>query len=280
MTSTESVESESADNVLDELCIEFDGQQVAVRTNVADIRDYLRRTYRAMLVEGITSGIGHLELMRVAGGIVVSGLSELDFTGSVPELYDYVRHQLLMQFIRKRNDLLWLHAGAVEKGGTSLLLVGPSGQGKSTLTTLLCEKGWSFMSDDTAPVRMESDDVLPFPISPYRRIHPGHHVKGEGLRALEKEMISLSESSIRREPAPMREIVFPAYRPRARSKLTRLAAGDAAFALLRSYTNFIDHKQAGVSRAAELARAVPAYELVYSKGEDAASLLDSSHRSA
>jgi len=55
-----------------------------------------------------------------------------------------------------------------------------------------------------------------------------------------------------------------------------MASGNAAFELLRSYTNFIDHKESGVARASELARQIPAYQLIYSEGIDAAALLNSS----
>jgi hypothetical protein len=105
----------------------------------------------------------------------------------------------------------------------------------------------------------------------------GRHVARRDLGTLEKEMVSIPPPSIRREPAKIGEIVFPTYRRRARPKLTRLPSGNAAFELLRSYTNFIDHKQSGVSRASELALTIPAYELVYGKAEDAVTLLDSPH---
>jgi len=259
----------------DELHIEFDGQQVTVRTDVAEMRDYLARTYQPMLVKSITSDIGQLEFRRIEGGYSVRGPSEFDFAGDITALYDYVKQELLVQFIRQRQDLLWLHAAAVERSGQALLVVGPSGQGKSTLSTRLCERGWSFMSDDIAPVRMSSNDVLSFPLAPFRRISSGRRVARLDLGTLQKEMVSIPPHAIRRESATIGEIVFPTYRPRARPKLTRLASGNAAFELLRSYTNFIDHKHAGVTRASELARAIPAYELVYGGGAAAAALLDS-----
>jgi hypothetical protein len=262
---------------MDELYIEFDGQQVTVRTDVAEMRDYLARTYQPMLADRRKSSISFLEVTGVEGGYSVRGASELDFRGKIASLYDHVKNELLFQFIRERQDLLWLHAGAVERHGQALLVAGPSGQGKSTLSTLLCERGWNFMSDDIAPVRMSSDEVLAFPLAPFRRVATGRRVARRNLGTLSKEMVSIPAHSIRREAATIGRIVFPTYRARARPKLTRLASGNAAFELLRSYTNFVDHKASGVARAAELARTIPAYELVYGNGEGAANLLDSSH---
>jgi len=276
MTSPERVKLDTSEAPMDELYIEFDGQQVTVGTDVPEMRDYLARTYELMLAKRSGSSISRLDLTHAAGGYALRGASEIDHDGEISGLYEFVKHQLLVQFIRERQDLLWLHAAAVERHGKALIVAGPSGQGKSTLSTRLCEKGWSFMSDDIAPVRMSSNDVLPFPQAPFRRIGGGHRVDRTALEALEKESVSIAAESIRRQPAPIAAIVFPLYRPGARPTLVPMASGNAAFELLRSYTNFVDHKESGVARASELAREIPAYELVYSAGLDAAAVLNSS----
>jgi hypothetical protein len=262
--------------MIDELNIEFDGQQVTVRTDVAAMRDYVARTYELMLSERNGNSIGHLEVTHSPSGFALRGESEIDHGGEISGLYEYLKYQLLVQFIRKRQDLLWLHAAAVERNGKALIFAGPSGQGKSTLSTRLYELGWSFMSDDIAPVRMSSNEVLPFPQSPFRRIGGSGVVDRPTLEGLEKEPVSIARESIRRQPAPIAAIVFPVYQPGAESRLVPMAPGNAAFELLRSYTNFVDHKESGVARASELARQIPAYQLIYSDGIDGAAILNSS----
>ena len=49
---------------------------------------------------------------------------------------------------RRLNDLLLLHAGAVEKDGLALLLPALPGSGKSTLTAALSLRGWRLLSDE------------------------------------------------------------------------------------------------------------------------------------
>ena len=49
---------------------------------------------------------------------------------------------------RRLNDLLLLHAGAVEKDGLTLLLPALPGSGKSTLTAALSLRGWRLLSDE------------------------------------------------------------------------------------------------------------------------------------
>ena len=47
----------------------------------------------------------------------------------------------------RMNDVLLLHAGAVEKAGLALLLPALPGSGKSTLTAALSQRGWRLLSD-------------------------------------------------------------------------------------------------------------------------------------
>ena len=47
---------------------------------------------------------------------------------------------------------LVLHASAVEVGGAALAFVGQSGQGKTTMATLICAAGYPLVADDLLPV--------------------------------------------------------------------------------------------------------------------------------
>jgi hypothetical protein len=57
--------------------------------------------------------------------------------------------QLLVQTVVPATPhLLTLHAAALERGGRTLLLAGPSGAGKTTLSLALARAGWNFGSDE------------------------------------------------------------------------------------------------------------------------------------
>lgn len=275
MTNPEPVECDSSESRADELYIEFDGRQVTMRTDVAEMRDYIASLYRLMLADHRGSTICQLEVTRMDGGYSLRGPTEFDFEGEISSLYEFVKHELMVPFIRDRQDLLWLHAATVERDGKAVVVAGPSGEGKSTLSTRLCEKGWTFMSDDIAPVRMSCNEVLAFPLVPFRRVGGGSRIDRQTLETLEKERVPIPPESIHHGSAPIAAIVFPAYRPGASSRLLRMAPGNAAFELLRSYTNFVDHKESGIARASELARTVPAWEITYGDGREAASVLNS-----
>lgn len=54
-----------------------------------------------------------------------------------------------------RPDLLFLHAACLRRGHSACLLVGPSGAGKSTLCWALCQRGFSYFSDELAPLQAD-----------------------------------------------------------------------------------------------------------------------------
>jgi len=257
-----------------ELYIEFDGQQLAVTTDDLEIHELLTGAFAAMLVPSQHRSIGHLELMRSATGYAVRGGRGADYTAPVQYLFELVKDEILYCFTRARADLMWVHAGGVERGGKAILFAGPSGNGKSTMVTLLSERGWNFLSDDIAPIRMDADEVLPFPQAPRRRIHPGETLAPDSIGVLLRESVTIDPLRIQRAATPIGGIVFPVFQHGAVAELERVTAGEAALKLIRDCTNFADHKAAAVSRAVELARTIPVYGLTYSSGRDAQELLD------
>lgn len=58
---------------------------------------------------------------------------------------------------------LLLHAGAVERAGRAVVIVGPSGRGKSTLTAALVLAGFAYLTDEVAAIDPSSGWIDPFP---------------------------------------------------------------------------------------------------------------------
>jgi len=261
--------------VVEKLFIDFDGQQIEVLTDIPAAYDLFKRSYGPMLVSRLTSSAGRIEFVEAGRRYRIHGLQKTDFSRRpLHQFLDYLKNDVLLQFIKARPDLLWVHAAAVERDGSALLIVGRSGQGKSTLATRLCEAGWRLLSDESAPIRMEADEVLPFPHSAVRRKYPGWEVSEEERGNLEKEEVALPDTALHLKPAPIRAIIFPKFRHGVAPELDLLSPGTAALELLRNCYNFADHKDAAVARTARLAASIPMYRLSYGMGEAAASLLD------
>lgn len=60
-------------------------------------------------------------------------------------------------------NVLFVHAAALEIGGAGVLLVGPTGSGKTTLSVGLAVRGSRFLSDEVGAIRLDELSLLPFP---------------------------------------------------------------------------------------------------------------------
>lgn len=83
---------------------------------------------------------------------------------------------------------LLFHAGVVSSGNRGMLICGPPGFGKTSLVLSLARRGFGFLSDDYAPIDVDSGLVSPFPrslglvasskrtVSQLRSIGPSHRL--------------------------------------------------------------------------------------------------------
>jgi hypothetical protein len=258
-----------------ELYIEFDGRQLITRTDVPILHEFLKETFRHMLVPCVTDGVGTLDVFGEKDAYRLESAETRVIAGQeVDYLLNRVKEEVRFEFMRARRDLLWLHAAAVERDGSAMLLCGRSGQGKSTLSSLLCDRGWRLMSDDIAPVRMDANEVLPFCQSPVRRIPRDRKLEPHKRKGLVRQKVALLPDQLRRDPAAIRSMVFLTFSAGAPSVVGRLTQGETALEVLRNLTNFIDHKAGAVERAAVMARSLPGFSLSYGSSAEAAGILD------
>jgi len=256
-----------------ELFIEFDGRQLIVRSDAAEIIDFASRTYQPMLVARPATSVGSIDIQRSNGEYVLDLVDGSAFQGDLESVCRYLRQQIQQRFIDARSDLMWLHAGAVARDGKCLLIAGPPASGKSTLVTLLCDRGWRMLSDDVAAIRIDSLEVVPYPERPSRRIYPGRGLPREQIGSLERESLDVAESSICRESTTIRGVVFPIFREGEPSELVRLSPGEVAIDLVRSCMNFEQHKAVAVTIATRIASTVTGHRLLYQSSSEAEDFL-------
>ena len=256
-----------------EVLIEFDGRQLVASSDDPEAINYLRRKYAHMLASKETERVGKLSVRRTSEGYVVNGTVELEHPAPLDALFDWLCHDIFLQFVGSRPDLFWMHAGAVEKNGNSIVIAGKSGQGKSTLVTQLFQRGWNVLSDEYAPIRLDANEVLPYPRTPRRRVFPGRELEQREFASFELEEIAIPDHAVRRTPAKLHTLIFPQFQIGATPRLDRLSRGDAAMETFRNSTNFVDHKGSGVQWIAGMVTEIPAYRLTYEIGADAAELV-------
>jgi hypothetical protein len=67
----------------------------------------------------------------------------------------------LNRLLRRQHDLLFFHAASASVGGDGIMLMGPKGSGKTTLSLALAERGHGFLGDEIAGVRDSSMKLIP-----------------------------------------------------------------------------------------------------------------------
>ncbi|HJV25807.1 MAG TPA: hypothetical protein VJ673_08965 [Aromatoleum sp.] len=93
---------------------------------------------------------------------------------------------------------LWIHAAALYKNSSLVLLIAPSGMGKTTLSLALLDRGYVLATDDVTLFDLEMGQLMPFPRCP--------RIRGNALGALRNSGFHLLERATLRG----RYVVLPA----------------------------------------------------------------------
>lgn len=257
---------------LRDIVLAFDGKRLLVRTDVDEVVDFVTSSHEAMITETDGTPDRVMQITRTADGYSLDSYF-FNGSGSAAFLFDLIRLRIASAFIEMRPDLLWIHSGVVAKEGQALLIVGASGQGKSTLVTILHAQGWVFLSDEMAPIDVAKGFVLPYPRTPVRRIPVANELDPLHVSGLPKESYAPQRDSISTAAVRIGAVVFPRFSHGGDTVIKKLSAGDASIELMRSCTNFSDHKAEAVTALAQLASRVPSWVVTYSDGHDAANVL-------
>ena len=94
-----------------------------------------------------------------SGGVLVSGDRLLVHQATPWQAL--VGSVAMSRLFRLQRKLLFLHAGSVGIRGQGVLLMGPKGAGKTTLSLALAARGHAFLGDEIAGVRLDSMELVP-----------------------------------------------------------------------------------------------------------------------
>ena len=253
-----------------QLVVAHRGKLVIIRSNAAEVLASLSRCYRDLLTTESAGPVGCVEIRRDDEGYHLLAGAEVDVRGgSLRDVVEHVHSRIARQLIEASPELLWLHAGAVERGGRSLSFIGPSGSGKSSLAAGLSELGWRYISDDLLALDPMTRELLPFPRMPAVREPSSQELPPERLWELTKQERWIDPAGVCRQPVPAATLIFPRFSPGASSHLERCAPLDATVTLLKNCQNLHMHREAAVRCLADLARTVDAFHLRYGDRDDA-----------
>ncbi len=186
--------------------------------------------------------------------------------GHPEELVDGLVQDVTVQMQHCRPDLFFLHSAAVEWQGKAFLLVAQSGAGKSTTTWALLHHGFRYLSDELAPVDLESLHVSPYAqaLTLKQQPMPPYGVGPHAVYVAQKILLPVStlpEQAIS-EPRLVRGVFLLDRREDVESpQLRRVDPPEAAARLYVNALNARAHPNWGLDAAARIAEEVPCFAL-------------------
>ena len=177
-----------------------------------------------------------------------------------------LEHSITVELQRRRSDLFFLHAAAVEWRGTALLLAAESGSGKSTTTWGLLHHGFRYLSDELSPVDIDGMRVMPYPhaLCLKRDSAAPYALPASALRLGRRIHVPVDAL-----PAPAASgasslggVLLVTHRPHLTAPSLRpLGPAEASARLYVTALNALAHPNRGLEAATRIAQHVPCFAL-------------------
>ncbi len=160
--------------------------------------------------------------------------------GKPPELVAILMAGTVVAYLLSDEGQLVLHASAVDVDGTALAFVGQSGQGKTTMATLMCAEGYPLVADDLLPVEVTGNEVTCLPVGSELRVREKVEALLDRFDTRVKRRRTVDERHALAAPPtsagrlPLGAIVLPwPDRETGEVSSRRLPAGEAVMTLAR-----------------------------------------------
>ena len=187
----------------------------------------------------------------------------------------------LLNLIYRKHEKDWMgvfHASAICKGNQSVLFLGGSGSGKSTISALLMANGYDLLADDFVPLDGSSSEVFFFPASIsvkknaldyliplYPQLASAKEFDYKGLDKTVRYLTPLCHFENRSSSYPCKALVFVKYKKDSGLTIQKMAQ-DAAFQLLVP-DSWVSPIPENASRFLDWFLKIPCFQLTYSDNE-------------
>jgi hypothetical protein len=208
---------------------------------------------------------GRYEIQR---GNTAQGFHVCDFEGVVAQIEDadallwHLDKSVTLALQHLRPDLYFVHAAAVALAGGVGVLAAPPGTGKSTLTVALLERGFTYLSDELAPIDIRRRLVHPYAHAVNLKSTPPHPLRlPPGTVAIGRRFHVPTGAVASQEPLPLVAFIFPERSSEPPARCRRIGPSLAAAHLLANSLNALAHHNDGLDVAVSLARVIPCFQV-------------------
>jgi hypothetical protein len=182
------------------------------------------------------------------------------------ELLFILEKELTIELQKIRRGLYFLHAAALSIAGQAMLIVAASGTGKSTTAWALLHHGFDYLSDELAPLDLDSLRIHPYPHALCLKREPPlpYSLPERTLRTSSTLHVPVSQllNSAMAQPRPLSAIFFLEYCPELKFPAARaMTKAEAATRLFVNALNPLAHEEDGLAGAAHIAQKVPSFHL-------------------
>jgi hypothetical protein len=244
------------------------GQHIWILTADSTVRNCLVGNFGAMQVPGERQG-ADLVYRITAAGDAFNLRRDRKLTARAATLGDLIyalEKEVTVEVQRRRTDLLFLHAAALEWGGRAFLLAADAGRGKSTTTWGLLHHGVRYLSDEMSPVDPHTLDVYAYPHALCLKNAPPapYFLPGAAMHLGRTIHVPVSAlpGPLAGQPQPLGALFLVRHdRHLTEPHLRALSKAEACAHLYVTALNALSHADRGLTPIARMASQVPCFEI-------------------
>jgi len=177
------------------------------------------------------------------------------------------------------SSLFFMHGAALEKNGEVLILTGRSGAGKSTTTWGLLNNDFNYLSDELAPINLDSMHVVPYPHAVCLKSIPPLYPLPKNILKTNRTMhvpTELLPTKSHLNSFPLTKIIIVEYlADNIKPELTPLSQAAACMHIYSNGLNQLAHDNDGLAAASMIAASTVCYSLAAAELGDTCQLIES-----
>ncbi len=170
---------------------------------------------------------------------------------------------LTVELQKIRSDLFFLHAAVLEWEGKCIVLIAPSGVGKSTTAWALINNSFGYLSDELAPINLNDMTVHGYPRALGLKQEPPDYVLPDKIVITENGIhvpVSSLKTNIINTPLPLHALLILGDHIQAEESIVvKASTSSAAQHIYVNSLNALSHENIGLEAAVSLAAQRPCF---------------------